>query len=222
MSDGEALLAAIIDHPGEDDRRLVYADWLEEQGQDERAEVIRADDPWPAFVGLYRGLAREMEALLGLKFCGFGRENDDVRLPYLRYAWVESDPIRTEHNFWMVFRRGFVEIVRCPLDAWRKHGQRLAATHPIRRVEITDREPYYGTSVGGKGGWLWMSSARWDGRENRDGRDELPSWLWSVYVALKSRRGNLGRAHPDREDAVDFLSATCLAWAKTEAPVAAG
>jgi uncharacterized protein (TIGR02996 family) len=39
---GEALLAAIIDKPEDDAARLVYADWLEEHGNDPtRAEVIR-------------------------------------------------------------------------------------------------------------------------------------------------------------------------------------
>jgi uncharacterized protein (TIGR02996 family) len=39
---GKALLADIIDHPDEDAPRLVYADWLEEHGdQSERAEAIR-------------------------------------------------------------------------------------------------------------------------------------------------------------------------------------
>lgn len=45
MSDESALLAAIRDHPEEDTPRLVYADWLDEQGgpaNTTRAEFIRA------------------------------------------------------------------------------------------------------------------------------------------------------------------------------------
>jgi uncharacterized protein (TIGR02996 family) len=41
MSDRAALLAAIIAHPDEDTPRLVYADWLEENGWAKRAAVIR-------------------------------------------------------------------------------------------------------------------------------------------------------------------------------------
>jgi uncharacterized protein (TIGR02996 family) len=41
VSDGPALLAAILAHPAEDTPRLAYADWLQEQGDDERAEFIR-------------------------------------------------------------------------------------------------------------------------------------------------------------------------------------
>src|SRR5262245_56029773 len=41
MSDEKALLAAIWEHPHEDTPRLMYADWLQENGQPERAEFIR-------------------------------------------------------------------------------------------------------------------------------------------------------------------------------------
>ncbi len=42
MTDEErGLLEAIRAEPEEDDARLVYADWLEERGQDERAELVR-------------------------------------------------------------------------------------------------------------------------------------------------------------------------------------
>jgi uncharacterized protein (TIGR02996 family) len=41
MSDEKALLAAIREHPHEDTPRLVYADWLQENGQPERGEFIR-------------------------------------------------------------------------------------------------------------------------------------------------------------------------------------
>src|SRR5438105_2121260 len=39
---GDVLLGEVIDHPLDDVVRLVYADWLEEEGgQPERAEAIR-------------------------------------------------------------------------------------------------------------------------------------------------------------------------------------
>lgn len=41
MNQGESLLQAIFEHPADDAVRLVYADWLEENGDCERAEFIR-------------------------------------------------------------------------------------------------------------------------------------------------------------------------------------
>jgi uncharacterized protein (TIGR02996 family) len=41
MSDGASLLAFCRQHPDDDQARLVYADWLEEHGEPERAEFVR-------------------------------------------------------------------------------------------------------------------------------------------------------------------------------------
>lgn len=42
MSDHDALLNAIAEHPEEDTPRLMYADWLDENGEPERADFVRA------------------------------------------------------------------------------------------------------------------------------------------------------------------------------------
>lgn len=41
MTDADALLASILDRPDDDLPRLVYADWLDENGEHERSEFIR-------------------------------------------------------------------------------------------------------------------------------------------------------------------------------------
>ena len=41
MNQSEILRQAIFDEPNEDAHRLAYADWLEQNGQAERAEFIR-------------------------------------------------------------------------------------------------------------------------------------------------------------------------------------
>ncbi len=45
MTEQGALLQAIRQSPADDSVRLVYADWLEEHGQPERAELIRVRCP---------------------------------------------------------------------------------------------------------------------------------------------------------------------------------
>ena len=42
MSDADGLLQDILANPDDDAPRLVYADWLEEHGEADRAEFIRA------------------------------------------------------------------------------------------------------------------------------------------------------------------------------------
>jgi uncharacterized protein (TIGR02996 family) len=51
LSQHEAFLRAIFDTPDDDTPRLVYADFLQEQGEDDRAELIRVQcelvaEPW--------------------------------------------------------------------------------------------------------------------------------------------------------------------------------
>src|SRR5262245_42711851 len=41
LTQHDALLRAVLDKPADDSSRLVYADWLEENGESERAEFIR-------------------------------------------------------------------------------------------------------------------------------------------------------------------------------------
>jgi len=42
MTDADAFLQTILDHPDDDVPRLIFADWLEEHGDGDRAEFIRA------------------------------------------------------------------------------------------------------------------------------------------------------------------------------------
>ena len=48
MTTSDALLAAVLANPADDLPRLVYADWLEENGEPERAELIRHAVTHPA------------------------------------------------------------------------------------------------------------------------------------------------------------------------------
>ena len=72
MSQHAGFLRAILDDPDDDGVRLVYADWLDEHGQPERAEFIR--------VQCELALAHEE-----------GREAD-VEL------WGRSEDLRTAHG----------------------------------------------------------------------------------------------------------------------------
>lgn len=42
MSDGDALLTALLSDPDDETLRLAYSDWLQEQGAEERAELMRS------------------------------------------------------------------------------------------------------------------------------------------------------------------------------------
>jgi uncharacterized protein (TIGR02996 family) len=44
----EAFIRAVVDHPGQDTPRLVYADWLDDHGAPDRAAYLRAEAEWAA------------------------------------------------------------------------------------------------------------------------------------------------------------------------------
>src|SRR5262245_61996101 len=116
----EPFLATILDDPASDVARLVYADWLEEQG-DPRAEFIRVQI--------------EMAQLL---------DNDSRRESLsdreLRLLARHGDLWRAEIPEWArdpcEFVRGFVEEVHI-LGAWRAvYGPLLAVAAPVRKVTL--------------------------------------------------------------------------------------
>ena len=111
---GDALLAAVIANPDDDGARLVYADWLVEQG-DVRGELIRVQcelaspDLAPDRSAALR--AREQEILAS---AGKGMR-----------AAVETFAERA------TIQRGLVEHVEIRVVKLAKYGAELVAKHPI-------------------------------------------------------------------------------------------
>lgn len=96
-SDGEALFRALCEQPLDDTPRLVYADWLDENGRPERAEFIRLQcERWnlcPAYPTVAEARTRASELLRR------HRAEWDAELPDL--AGVE---------WWCeIYARGFVD-----------------------------------------------------------------------------------------------------------------
>lgn len=102
MSDHDALLNAIAEQPEEDTPRLMYADWLEENGDPERADFVRIQ------VRLAQpGLTGEEKAALVRR-----------HRPYLtgfERRWKEELP-RIDGVEWGDFNRGLIEEVRAPSE----------------------------------------------------------------------------------------------------------
>jgi uncharacterized protein (TIGR02996 family) len=122
MTESDAFLAAIADRPDDDLPRLVFADWLDEHGDADRAEFIRvqcelaklpADDP-------RRGdLTRREKQLLE-------RHRDGWRLPQFPEQQVQT------------FRRGFVERVAATGGWLLAHPTSLPAAPLVRELKIVN------------------------------------------------------------------------------------
>ena len=117
MTHAEAFLQAIVADPDDDAPRLVFADWLDDHGDADRAAFIRAQ------VRLAR-LAPKGPDRLDLE-----DEADDLqrrhpewagRLPELARAWE--------------FRRGFVEAITLHSGDFLCYASGLTADFPLREV----------------------------------------------------------------------------------------
>ena len=117
----DALLAEIIDRPEEDAPRLVYADWLDDQGEPDRAAFIRASVELARLdLADERRPAREAEALRLL-------------LPRKK-GW--AGPLRRLVRGWE-FSRGLVDKVRLPARDFLSCADELFAAAPIRSLHLT-------------------------------------------------------------------------------------
>jgi uncharacterized protein (TIGR02996 family) len=116
----EAFLQAILEDPENDVPRLIFADWLEEHGQPDRAEFIR----------LQCELARmpqddERRAALEKREAELRRDH--------REEWGE--PLRGLVEGWS-FRRGFVDGVGLKPRAFLAHAEALFRVPTVRDVAL--------------------------------------------------------------------------------------
>lgn len=122
-----ALVAGIRANPDDDLPRLVAADWLEERGEELRAELIRL----------------QCESAAMPRCSGWATLDgcDCRRCDIIQAAFAL---IQAEHEMWhsdgpddTTYARGFWESVRCPWSWWAESGDTLCRREPIQRVELT-------------------------------------------------------------------------------------
>lgn len=149
MSDERALIAAILTHHDEDTPRLMYADYLDENGQPERAEFIRVQCELARIIAA--GTADPKKGV-NLATGRYKSPPDFERWQVLdrrerelfNYAWQnwlgacrEIVPKGMRIPEYVEFRRGFIERVTCESADWIAHGDAITREHPIRRVKLT-------------------------------------------------------------------------------------
>jgi uncharacterized protein (TIGR02996 family) len=130
MTQGDALLEAIRDEPDDEGLRLVYADWLEENGDDAKAELIRVQCT----------LAR-------LPSHGSERERLKTRERELlhKYEKVWLGAMRGGLQRWR-FRLGLLEEVTLNVERFLGYAEALLRLGSLSRVEFR-RATAYGSSL---------------------------------------------------------------------------
>lgn len=195
MSDREALLAAIKAFPDEDTPRLVYADWLDEHGESERAALIRYSCS-PRFANRrtaeFRRAQRIAKRYFPVEtFRTYFAPRDCEFFEVKGFATVAEAMFQLSPDACLarvLFDRGFVVAVVCSANQWLAHAAAILAEHPVRRVRLTDRTTGNSLAILGIDGVATKAllSARWPGIEF-----ELPPpvpayqfsgviWNWAV------------------------------------------
>lgn len=162
--DGTALFATILAHPNEDTPRLVYADWLQENDQPERAEIIRVQCEKSRLEQLHTDAPNSHDLCCRRKRRGrcraFAKDGDCLRCIALRelaardkkikrlrqreqelldlnwYEWI--DPKLQGWISRSDFRRGFPERFDGPCKVWRERAEAILRDYPVTKVVWTD------------------------------------------------------------------------------------
>lgn len=141
------LLAAIRKAPDDDAPRLIYADWLQDHGDEARAEFIRVqcelaripvpEETTQGYVGEFdiRNHCRNCRKLLG-EYCRFHvlcRRERELR----KRNWSDwiDDNIISFTSGWE-FRRGFIDSITCTWDDCRHRLDTIREEHPVQTVTL--------------------------------------------------------------------------------------
>jgi uncharacterized protein (TIGR02996 family) len=126
---------AVLESPDDDRPRLVYADWLDEQG-DPRGEFIRVQVELEALADGDPNRAalkwREDDLLAEHRAQWLGRFRDRL---------LDELPALAGATGWE-FRRGFVEQADLPARTFLAHADRLGRVAPVRHVRLAEALPY--------------------------------------------------------------------------------
>ena len=144
MTDADAILAAICDRPDDDTPRLVYADYLDDHGQSDRAELIRVMCRRRELSGGAAGAAtRRPQKILGagpawlLPGADYAPVRVHSRPPELVTLGTTTSPVGRPAGVILWWERGFVtkaSFASQTLGVVLLPG--LLAEHPIDRAEL--------------------------------------------------------------------------------------
>ncbi len=128
MTTPEAFIRNIAQKIYDDAPRLVFADWLEEQGDTDRAEFIRVQVELEPMRDQYE-IARAAEL-----------HQREEQLYKNKKSWLGDMPegwSEWETGISVEFRRGFVDMLVCPAKSFVQFGSAIRERHPtIRRAVI--------------------------------------------------------------------------------------
>lgn len=201
-SERTALLRAILEQPDCDTVRGAFADWLDENGESERAEFIRAQ------ISAANGTVLESLKLWTLlhgsewfadlcSVMGFESRHWGVR---------PDESVHYEHKncsgeFFV--RRGFVSEIALPCADFMAHAADIFAAHPVTSVKLTDKEPH---QMNDEAFYWWQYP-----NDNNELVTELPKEL---HIGIRGG-GELNKTFTSLAGANNALSLVCVSYGRS-------
>lgn len=134
MTERDALHAAVCANPDDDTPRLVFADWLQEHDEEDRAEFIRVQiEATRLPVGKKRA-AKEARAKELLD--AHEKEWAAPVQPFV--AGHHSGTYAHHYRPPLVFRRGFVEVLSTDAELFCESAEEMFAAAPIRELRFDE------------------------------------------------------------------------------------
>ncbi len=145
-----AFMAAIVANPGDDTVRLVAADFLEENGDPDRAAFIRIQvqlarlefdgqdksleaDQLRAKERAFLGPLSMFRLLWAAEACP-----ELVKMPNQGSGRAPLEATTVQGAERIVWWRGFVIAVNCSPQEWQRHGLAIRKRQPVQVVNLTD------------------------------------------------------------------------------------
>ncbi len=193
MTSGRELLREILERPQDDYLRLVYADYIQDQGDESHGMLIRTQcnsRPHTCDHGGWDGCdsrcdgCRDNGRVATILESGFEWNQNPIvprwqselfkkptwflatKSPGLGWKGERNKQYPNGVIAWATIRRGFADELQLPFDVWNRQADEILATHPVQKVVFTD-EP----SPGQNADHLWFP-----------GRPEFNKWQDNFYA----------------------------------------
>lgn len=189
----------IRDNPGCAVTRLIFADYLQDNGQPEHAEYIR------------RVVAAENKVLAHNSF------RDYLWCDCMQCQKISDSQSRMAYNWYGIHHEvkwvgGCIVEIACEYRDWLENGPTWVREHPIQHVNITNHAWFIIDGYGVK------SRLRVDiPVEFSPGLTRVPDPDWSIFRVLEEAVTIQSNSAKQPQDAVAFLVKALLAWAEMEA-----
>jgi uncharacterized protein (TIGR02996 family) len=148
LFDTQAILNAIRAKPADRAPRLVYADFLDENGYEAAAAFLRAHCGGHA-PPLFNGLGTYLTNAFLLELA---KSADDVYPDWDSDGATTRDLLITSGPEWAAIRLGLIDRYSGPLLSWVRTAERLLRWHPVREAQVVVPVKYVRFHDGRDGG----------------------------------------------------------------------